>query len=466
MRRSGVRIPSLAPYFYLEGVGVPLDQFELKVLKFIENHQLITPNSRVLVALSGGIDSVSLLHVLIKLRKFLKIELCAAHLNHMIRESALRDEEFVKDLCNKLSVKLYIDRVDVPAFCAKKKIGIEEGARILRYEFFERVLRESGSDLLALGHNLNDLAETILYRLARGTSFTGLVCMYPKDGYKIRPFLYFKRQQIESYAKQNFISHVEDETNLDTSYTRNYIRHRILPLLKNLNDDVENTLRQIHFSAILLKDHISGILERYADRIHNFQNRIILDLDGMDKFEIVEMIKFCLEKFHVQINYRQIDRIVSSLDKSSWAVDLTKEIRVSKGFEFISIETKRPFVEELQISFEGTYNFNGWIFELSREIKSDDYIFVDPHYTIIRTRKKGDRVFNEKLKDIFIDSRVPQFLRDEIPIVCIQNQIIWVPGVYLNNSFREKKNNLLVLNLLNDPYSCILKERSERRKKV
>ncbi len=466
MRRSGVRVPSLAPYFYLEGVVVPLDEFEFEVLKFIENHQLITPDCKVLVALSGGIDSVSLLHVLVKLRRLLKIEVLAAHLNHMIRENASRDEEFVKNLCASIGVKLYTDRIDVPAICAKRKLSIEEGARIVRYDFLHRILQESGSDLLALGHNLNDLSETILYRLARGTSLTGFVCMYPKDGYKIRPFLYFKRQQIESYAKRNSICYVEDETNFDLSYTRNYIRHRILPLLRNLNDDVESTIKQVHFSAILLKDHVSKILEKYRNKIYLFQNRIVFDSSEMDEFEIVEMIKASVEKLNAQINYRQIEQIVSKLNESSWTVNIAKGTSVRKGFEFISVEKGHFPADKLKITREGVYNFNGWIFELSKDVKSNEHVFVNPEYVMIRTRNKGDRILGKKLKDIMIDSRIPHFLRDEMPVVCDENQIIWIPGVYLNNSFKEKKNNLLVLNLLNDPYSCILKERNERRKKV
>jgi len=445
---------------------VPLDEFELEVLKFIEDHQLITPGSKVLVALSGGVDSVSLLHVLLKLRRFLEIEVSAAHLNHMIRVSASRDEQFVRDLCSKMGVRLYTDRVDVPAFCVQRKIGIEEGARIIRYNFFERIMRESGSDFLALGHNLNDLAETVLHRLIRGTGLTGFVCMYPKDGYKIRPFLYFKRQEIESYAQRNSILYVEDETNFDTTYTRNYIRHRVLPLLRDLNENIENALRQTHFSANLLKRHVHRILEKYRDRVYLFQNRVVFNSGEMDEFETVEVIKWCTERMHVQINFKQIEQITKNLHESSWTMNLTDEVELKKGFEFFSVEQRHPLTKELRITYEGEYNFNGWIFELSKEVKSDQHIFVDSNCTTIRVRRAGDRILEKKLKDILIDLRIPQFLRDEMPLVCFREQIVWIPHVYLNNSFKEKKNNLLVLNLLNDPYSCILKERSERRKKV
>ncbi|MFN3283921.1 MAG: tRNA lysidine(34) synthetase TilS, partial [Pseudothermotoga sp.] len=260
--------------------------------------------------------------------------------------------------------------------------------------------------------------------------------------------------------------HVEDETNLDLIYTRNYIRHKILPALKDLNNDMENTLKQVHFSAMLLKKHVSNIIEKYKDRVYTFESRIVFDSSGMDEFEIVEIIKSCLERFHVQVNYRQIEQIVWSLHKSSWTIHVAKGIMVRKGFEFISIEKVHSVVQSLEVAQEGTYSFNGWIFELARKILSNKYIFVEPHSTTIRIRRKTDRISGRKLKDIFIDCGIPQFLRDEIPIVCVQDRIVWIPDIYLNNSFKEKKNNLLVLNLLNDPYSCILKERSEGRKKV
>ncbi|MEJ5229177.1 MAG: tRNA lysidine(34) synthetase TilS [Pseudothermotoga sp.] len=445
---------------------MPLDEFESEVLKFIENHRLISPSSKVLVALSGGIDSMSLLHVLLKLRRFLHIEIVAAHMNHLIRSNAFRDEEFVKEQCATLGVQIYVERVDVPSFCAQKKVGIEEGARILRYDFLERARQKNDCDYIALGHNLNDLAETILYRMIRGTGLTGMVCMLPKDGHKIRPFLHFKRDEIEAYAMRNRIPHVEDESNLDVTYARNYIRHKIMPVVKVLNEDVENTLKQIHFSAILFSRHAAQIRERYRDRLYYFENRVVLNSQGMDELEIVEMLKSCVEEYQCQLGYRQIEQIVSKLKESSWTIYVSEEVKLKKGFEFFSVEKIHRSVQKMTLSVEGLYEFNEWLFELSRDVKSDYHVFIDAHQATIRTRRKGDKIFTKKLKDLFIEAKIPHFLRDEMPLVCVNDEVVWVPYVYLNNSFKEKKNDLLVLNLLNDPYSCILKERSERRKMI
>ncbi len=445
---------------------MPLDELEVQVFKFIENHRLISPSSKVLVAISGGIDSMSLLHVLLKLQRFLHIEIVAAHMNHLIRSNAFRDEEFVRELCVTLGIELHVERVDVPSFCAQRKVGIEEGARILRYDFLERTREKSGCDCIALGHNLNDLAETILYRMIRGTSLTGLVCMLPKDGHKVRPFLYLKRDQIEAYAMRNQIPHIEDESNFDVTYARNYIRHKIMPAVRALNEDVESTLKQVHFSAILFSRHACQIRERFKDRLCHFKNRVIFSSQEMDELEIVEMLKFCVEEYQCQLGYRQIEQIVSKLKESSWTIDVSDTVKVKKGFEFFSVERINRPVQKMILSNEGVYEFNQWLFELSKDVKSDRHVFINARQTTIRTRKKGDRISTTKLKDLFIEAKIPHFLRDEMPLVCVGDEVIWVPYVYLNNSFKEKKKDLLVLNLLNDPYSCILKERSERRKVI
>ena len=446
---------------------MPLDEFEFSVLKTIQTHHLIFPGHKVLVALSGGMDSMSLLNILLKLRQKLNCEIFAAHLNHMIRENAIRDEQFVYSYCKKAGVKIFVERFDVPKFCADRKIGIEEGARAARYTFLNRIAHENGIDLIALAHNLNDLVETILYRIVRGTGLSGIVCMKLKDENKIRPLLYFKREQIEAYIKRNNIPYVQDETNFNLKYSRNYIRHRIVPALKLLNSDLENAFSQVHFSGMMLENHVKRLIKKYSERIFRCGKRIIFYSKDMDEFEIIELVKYCAGQMNVDLNYRQIQLVVSKLNENSWSIDLSEDIAIKKGFDFFSIEKKCKFMNILKVGKPGVYKFNDWTFELSSEVKSNEYVFIhDQGGVCIRKRKAGEKIAGVKMKDMMIDSKIPAFLRDEMPVVCTIDRIIWVPYVYVDRCFKERKEDSLVLNLLQNPYSCILELRKDERRKM
>ncbi|AEH51988.1 tRNA lysidine(34) synthetase TilS [Pseudothermotoga thermarum] len=440
---------------------MPLDELELRVLNFVQDHLLIPPGSKVLVALSGGMDSVCLLSVLLNIRQKIGFEIAAAHLNHMIRPTAARDEEFVKQLCKEFNVELYVEKFDVLAFCKQEKVGIEEGARIVRYQFLEKVRKKSSSDLIALAHNLNDLVETMVHRVVRGTGLTGLVCMKSKDGAKIRPLLYTTREEIESYVHRKSLPYVEDETNYDLTYTRNYIRHKVIPLLKQMNPNLENTLKQLHFSSILLEKHVTRILENA--KVVKLTDRMVFSIEGCDEFEIVEILKYCAESFGVCLAFRQIEDFLKSIGKTSFSLRVADDLWLKKGFEFVSVEKTKEIVSFLELSEFGVYNFNGWIFKLSDKVESKQWIELEKGKSFIRTRRPGDKIGKVKLKDLMIDSKIPEFLRNEYPIVCSNDKIIWIPYVYKSE---EQKGCGIFLNLIFDPYECILKmENRERRKR-
>lgn len=191
---------------------------------------------RVLCAVSGGADSVCLLHLLNENRERLGIELCAAHFEHGIRgEESLRDAEFVKTLCGKLEVALYTESGDTPAYAKKMGMSMEEAARELRYAFLERAAAALGCDFVATAHNADDNAETVLFNLARGSGAKGLGGIPVQRGNIIRPLLSATRQEIEDYLAQRGIEHITDSTNLSDDYSRNLIRHQVMPVLKSIN---------------------------------------------------------------------------------------------------------------------------------------------------------------------------------------------------------------------------------------
>ena len=200
----------------------------------ISRHEMLPAGGRVLVALSGGADSVALLHLLTTLRDELGLELSAAHLNHQLRgEESKRDERFVRVLCGKLGVPLTVAQADIGQIAKRERVGIEECARAQRYAF---LAGEAGAEgVIATGHTASDNAETILLNLARGTALRGLAGIPPVRGNIIRPLISCTRTQVEAYCREHSLTWIEDATNASDEYTRNRVRHHLLPLLEREN---------------------------------------------------------------------------------------------------------------------------------------------------------------------------------------------------------------------------------------
>jgi len=437
-----------------------LDPLEFKVLKLVQSQNLLSKGESVLVALSGGIDSVSLLHVLLRLRDTYRLRVCAAHLNHKLRATADRDEAFVRDLCAKLKVELCVEEIDVAKFCEENKLGIEEGARKLRYQFLEEAKKKLQCDVIALAHNLNDLAETMLHRIVRGTGPLGLVAMKPRFQDKVRPFIYIERSEIEEYAKRRNLSFVEDETNYDIRYTRNYIRHVVIPVLRKINPSVEKALLQLHVSNMLIERHVEQFLRR--QRLVRFKDRTIFSSRKLSEFELVELLRNCVKEYGEQLGFEHVQQLFEHAHSPSWRIELAKGLWLEKGFDLFCIEREHHVCTSLKLEKLGPYDFNGWCFELSDRIKSDQYVFVKPP-VLVRVRKPGDRIASKKLKDLMIEARIPSFLRDEMPVIEENGIILWVPYVYVDKRLNErlKNDDFLVLNLLEDPLRVILKLRKE-----
>ena len=200
-------------------------------LKNLEDYNL--ENSRILLAISGGKDSMTMLDLFNCFKDELKLDLVACHFNHSLRENADRDEKFVKSQCEKYGLKFYSKKEDVLFYSNENKLSTEEGARFLRYKFFDEIKRAENIEYIATAHNKNDLAETVIMRILRGTGINGLVGIQSERGDLIRPILNFSRDEIEKYIEENNIPFVEDETNFEDLYLRNKIRLNLFQILKN-----------------------------------------------------------------------------------------------------------------------------------------------------------------------------------------------------------------------------------------
>lgn len=232
---------------------------EEKVLEAVRRFSLVPQGARVTVALSGGADSVSLLFTLLRLREQLGITVAAAHFNHMIRGAESdRDEAFSRELCKTLGVPFTVGHGDVPKYSAEKKIGLEEAARELRYSFLE-----SCDGLIATAHTASDNVETVLFNLTRGAGLSGLCGIPPKRGRIIRPLLLCTREEVERCCAENGLSYVTDSTNLSDDCTRNKIRHKIIPVLKEINPAVEAAVARTASVLTEEADFLNGCSEEY-----------------------------------------------------------------------------------------------------------------------------------------------------------------------------------------------------------
>ena len=275
-----------------------------KVITLQRKVKLIPPNSAVLVAFSGGVDSSSLAIVLQRLREPLKIKrLALLHINHLLRgEESYRDENFARSFAQKYSLELFVERVDVPSLAKKKGGNIEATAREERYRLFEEVRKREGFDLVATAHHLGDLVETIILWLTRGTGLEGLLGFEPMEGNIIRPFYLATRQEIEDFAKKQALEWVEDSTNYDLSLARNRIRHRVVPELKAINPNLEESLLRMReilkeenelleklVQTALLKVKEEG-KEGFLKLEPALQRRVVMKLYGVKNFKEVSRI--------------------------------------------------------------------------------------------------------------------------------------------------------------------------------
>lgn len=293
-----------------------------KVLETIKKYNLISKNDKIVVAVSGGPDSMCLLHILLTLRKEYNLELNVAHVNHMIRENAILDEEYVKDFCQKNNLNFFVKKVDVHELSQKDRIGTEEAGRKARYEFFNEVKEMTSSNKIAIAHNKNDKVETIFLNLIRGTGTYGLIGIEPKNGIYIRPLLEIKRENIERYCDEFNLNPRIDESNFENIYNRNKIRNVIIPYIKKeFNPNIVNTVSRLsdivqdeekYFNKIVEKEYKKLVIEETNEYIKlnrkEFNdldliirkklvfyviNKLIGSTMGIEKIHVEDIIKLC-----------------------------------------------------------------------------------------------------------------------------------------------------------------------------
>ncbi len=402
-----------------------------QVLKAIKEFALLDGNiQNITVALSGGADSMSLLYCLLDLKEQLGITVNAAHLNHLIRgDEAFRDEEFVKEQCRKLGVELFVKREDIPTLAKISGKSIELVARETRYAFFEEI----NSGVVATAHNADDNLETVIFNLTRGTAIEGLCGIPPKRKIFIRPLILTTRKQVEDYCQLNNIEYVIDSTNLQDCYTRNKIRHNVIPVLKEINPNVAETvlrtgkqLKEISGDVKLrAQEYLKvNLLSETELRLENFQNlpvsvakQIIKDfIETADK-------SLSLENIHIEEVYKKALSGGKTGLPRGYSIIFGKGkgvLKMGDSFKEFSVQ-----MTEFSLNTQKIHNL------LLNSLLDCDKIVGKP---IVRHRVAGDsiRIFNrgctKSLNKLYNETDVPAHLRDIWPVIADDKGVIWVYG--------------------------------------
>ncbi|WP_195663821.1 tRNA lysidine(34) synthetase TilS [Bacteroides congonensis] len=408
-----------------------------RIKQYIEKEDLFSSGSKILIALSGGADSVALLCIL----HAAGYPCEAAHCNfHLRGEESNRDEQFVRQLCKKYGIHLHTIDFDTTRYAAEKHISIEMAARELRYNWFEEIRNQCRADVVAVAHHQDDSVETILLNLIRGTGITGLLGIRPRNGVIVRPLLCINREEIMRYLQSIGQDYVTDSTNLEDEYTRNKIRLNLLPLMQTINPSVKNSL-------IETGNYLSDVATIYNRYIEEAKTRIATT----EGIRICELVKepapeaLLFEILHpLGFNSAQIKDIVHSLHGQSGKQFSSKEWRVIKDREFLLLENiQSEDKEELPfqiIKKEKEYTSD---FQIPRE-KGTACFDADKLDGTISYRKwrTGDTFIpfgmkgKKKVSDYLTDRKFSISQKERQWVLCCGERIAWLIGERTDNRFR------------------------------
>ncbi len=438
-----------------------------KVQATIAKHHMLTPGDPVLVGISGGADSVALLHIL----HALGYKLFAAHVNHNLRgREAMRDQKFVAQLCNQLKIPFLLLDANVKQLAAQEGVSIEVAGRNIRYRFFEAAARSQGAKKIAVAHTKNDSAETVLLNLIRGSATHGQRGIPPVNGAVIRPMIDVERYEIEAYLAKNHIEFMLDSTNTESVFTRNLVRNKVLPELKTVNPNIVATIVRnaniIREESACLDEIISDIAKK---RISFTHGAVQLDLNGELHVGIKRLLALkAIERLKGDtfgLTQKHIDEILS-LSRGGSKFILPKYLTASYNYGILNFiagsrkpnkfcyrisglsriyipEIDKAFRFEILNGYHGTFDENCCLINLDG--------LQEPLY--LRSRKMGDRFIpsgmqsHKKLQDFFVDKKVPSFLRDSIPILATDTRIAAVLGMRVSTDFLVHKDTQRVLKI-------------------
>ena len=420
------------------------------VEKYIHRHKLFDLQDSLIVGVSGGADSVALLHVLLALGYDCVVAQCNFHLRG---EESNRDEKFVEQLAQKFNLPFHKMDFDTTAFAEKNHISIEMAARELRYDWFEKLRQEIDAQYIAVAHNADDVLETALINLTRGTGIDGLRGIESKNGAVVRPFLEIWRSEIDKYLQKNNLPFVEDSTNVDEIFLRNKFRHSVIPLLETINPAFKK-------SALRTISHLKDVADIYHENVMNEQKYFLSEIKNGWQIYIAELIKrkgyasllyeFLKEK---DFNSAQVEDILSGLDGASGQQFFSKTYRVLKDRDYLFICCCGLDPQSPDLQFE-TLEKPADLKSLS-DLKDKNAAYLNAgklQFPLeLRRWQQGDFFYpfgmqgRKKLSDYFVDRKFSLLEKENAWLVLSGGNVVWLVGERIDERYRinEKTEKIL-----------------------
>lgn len=452
-----------------------------RALETIKEYKMLNPGDAVLVGVSGGADSTSLLYLLHALKEELKLSsIYVAHLNHLLRKvDGELDQRYVENLAKNLGLLCLSESADVEAYAAQQRLGLEDAGRRLRYAFYEATAKKVGANRIALGHTADDMVETFLMRLLRGAGLKGLTGIPPVRGNIIRPLIRIWRKEIDQYIASLKLVPRIDHTNYESRYLRNRVRLKLIPQLKIYNLNIKEILLQ---TVLLLTE---DYLYMEAKTREAFEEMTIKEKEGSLEIEaqklrelsppiVGHLIRTAIERVKgdlSELSFSHIHSIIKNLDSTErWELHLPDRIYAVGNRNNLTITKEQP-KEAQKVSFHYTLSVPGEVIvkEAHMKIKSEvldnrgefseapNAAFLDfdeaGRELIVRSRRDGDRFFplgmhgTKKVQDFFVDQKVDQHLRDITPIVESAGRIIWIVPYRIDERAKISKKTKKVVKL-------------------
>ncbi len=458
-----------------------------KVKETIRKYSMLSPGDRVLVAVSGGPDSVCLLSVLHALAKDRDLSLHVAHLDHMFRGKESADEaRFVAGLAKKLGIPATIGQVDVPAFCRERGLSAQAGAREVRYGFLLRTADKTGSSRVATGHTADDQAETFVMRLLRGAGVSGLSAIPPVRDAIIRPLIEITREEVLEHLKETGFAFVTDPSNMKPLYTRNRIRIELMPVLKRFNPRIVEMLAA---EAGLLRDEDEAI-DRHCVLLANSilvrkKNELFIKRNAFNTLPPAfrrRLLKKALDLAEVKssgLSLDQIDETIAFMAsaRTGRTMDLPHGLTLGREYDSFFMRLKsEPRELCVQLTVPGLTAIPEFGFEIETGVRdrtqgadeefeeppsSDNYVWqarfdydkIGPLLTL-RNRRTGDWFCptgmggnSKKIQDYFVDEKVPRGKRDTVPLLCSDKNLMWVVGMRTDERFLPNEGTKRILTI-------------------
>jgi len=437
-----------------------------KAKKTVSKYSMLAGGGKVLIGLSGGADSVCLTDVLLKVKKEFELQLFAIYIDHGLRpKETPREVKFAREFSESRGVEFITEKIDVLSYMKEKKMGKQEAARELRYRAYEKCLGEIGGQKIALGHTADDQVETFFMRLLRGAGGRGLTSIPPVRNKIIRPLIEVERKNIEEYLRQKGLNYIEDPTNLRLDYTRNKFRLKVIPLLKEFNPNLtETVMRTIeiiadeerYFENIVLKSLMKLIPHKTDEEIELF----LVPLESMDRAILRRVLRKAVELtegLRASFDFGHIEDVIRLVKegKPGDRLYLPGKVRAIKKYSTILITSRTPVrlgSYELPLPGEIRLTETGAVLKASlveekTEADGKTRALVDPakidsgRPLTVRHREDGDFFYpagfgkRKKLQDFFVDEKVPRDERDQVPIVLSGKEIVWVAGYRADERF-------------------------------